>query len=154
VAEVIGCSASDIFSSVASVSGVVELLPGNDDGLALCDKQFSPNRIKNISTSVLKIHGTADPIVPFTGSSLLGFPPIPEDTARWVTRNGCDVNKNISTLNNGPYTNTIWSTCPLSITPIPSPSIQLVQNDGGGHEWPIDQYFDTTEYIVNFFFQQ
>jgi len=30
-------------------------------------------------------------------------------------------------------------------------SVELVKHIGGVHEWPIDQYFNTTDYILKFF---
>ena len=89
MSEVIGCSAADVFSASASVSGVVELEPGNDGGLAVCDKQFAPLRAANRSLAVFHVHGLDDNVVPFTGDALLGFPPIMENMARWLQRVGC-----------------------------------------------------------------
>jgi len=63
-AETLACEAPDVFRAVASVSGVVELRPGNDAGLAQCDYDYG-----NISSplSVINIHGTLDFLVPWTG---------------------------------------------------------------------------------------
>ena len=171
MSEVIGCSAADVFSASASVSGVVELEPGGDEGLAVCDKQFAPLAAANRSLSVYHVHGLSDDVVPFTGDALLGFPPIVEDTQRWVQRVGCNQSANSSTLHSGPYTNVVWPNCSsssssaaISATASTAPAatavlspvnvfVELVEHAGGGHEWPVDKYFDTTAAIVDFFFR-
>ena len=167
MSEVIGCSAADVFSASASVSGVVELEPGNDSGLTACDKQFTPLRAANRSLAVFHVHGLADDVVPFTGNALLGFPPIMQNMDRWVERVGCEQSVNASTLHAGTFTNTVWINCTSTahspsrttastnttfLTPADL-SVQLVEDAVGGHEWPSDAYFDTTQAIVDFFFQ-
>ena len=155
MSEVLGCSAADVFSASASVSGVVELEPGNDGGLSLCDKLISPARAANRSVAVWHIHGLADTVVPFAGDSLLGFPSIMDDLSRWVQRVGCQQSVNASTLHSGDYSNVVWPNC-SSVPSVASPSslsVQLVENAKGGHEWPSDAHFDTTRAIVDFFFQ-
>ena len=168
MSEVIGCSAADVFSASASVSGVVELQPGNAGGLAVCDKLFGPLRAANRSLAVFHIHGLLDDVVPFTGDALLGFPPIQLDMSSWVQRVGCELYVNSSDLHSGPYSNTEWVNCSAAATTsitttttsvtgtLLTPgrlSVELVENAGGGHEWPVDDYFDTTRAIVDFFFQ-
>ena len=155
MAEVIGCAAADVFSASASVSGVVELEPGNESGLAACDKQFGPALAVNRSLAVWHIHGTADTVVPFAGEALLGFPPILANMRRWVQRVGCQPAVNASTLDSGTYSNVVWSNCSASsyVTAPQSLSVQLVENAGGQHEWPVDAHFDTTAAIVDFLFQ-
>ena len=139
--ETLACNASDIFAAVASVSGVVELEPGNAGGLANCDANFAAHGQR---VSVLQIHGDADFVVPWTGDSLLGFPDIPTDMLDWSARNGC-LNTTQQTLNVGSFTNQVWQKCDYGV------SVELVRNAGGSHEWPSATGFDTSTYIAEFF---
>jgi len=139
--EVLACRAADLFKSAASVSGVVEMTPGNAQGLQACTAAFGAF---NKSISVLNVHGNADWTVPFTGDAILGFPDIPSDMSAWAERNGC-TNSTVQTLNKKPFTNTVWNECRSNVT------VELVKNDGGGHEWPETANFDTTTYILQFF---
>lgn len=141
MAERLLCEAADIFSAAASVSGVVELEPGNDQGLAACDESFSKF---NKSISLLHIHGDFDPVVPYTGDAILGFPPVPQDTDRWVERNNCHGNAT-TTFKKGAYSNQVWKHCPHGN------KIELVRHSLGGHVWPRDNDFSAPNYIVNFF---
>jgi len=145
MAEVLGCQASDVFSALASVSGVVEMEPGNDQGLANCDTALTktPNPLP---LSVFHLHGVQDDVVPMNGDELLGFPPILTDMQRWASRLSC-TNKTQSTFSRGPYSGTVWPDCTGMKT-----HIELVLNQGGGHEWPQDSYWDTSKEIVNWFF--
>jgi len=139
--EILLCEAADIFAAAASISGVVELEPGNDQGLAKCDTDFSQH---NRSVSLFHVHGNVDFLVPWGGDALLGFPPIPTNFARWGSRIGCQGNPT-NAWTKGPYSAQIYETCPGNAT------VELVKHDGGGHEWPIDQYFNTTAAIWEFF---
>merc|ERR1712157_693818 len=80
MAEVLACKMNDVFSAAASVSGVVELQPGNGGGLTACDNAVK-NRTKR--TSVLNVHGDLDPMVPWQSDPIAGFPSIPDDFKRW-----------------------------------------------------------------------
>ena len=53
------CNTSNIFQAAASVSGIVEIRPGNQEGLAICDAEVTPLPFK---TAVLNVHGTLDPL--------------------------------------------------------------------------------------------
>eukprot|EP01083_Nonionella_stella_P159708 521298_1 len=140
MAEVVACNASEIFRASASISGVVELRPGNQRGLAQCDKEY--NSAPHY-TSLLNVHGTSDPLVPFAGDPVLGFPPIHDDIQRWYDRNRCTGNYSV-TLKNDKYSNQLYSDCAHNT------EIELVMHYGGTHEWPEDQYFNTTDYIMQF----
>jgi poly(3-hydroxybutyrate) depolymerase len=153
MAEVLACQLPFNFSAAASVSGVVEMEPGNDAGLTACDKAFIATGAQH-HVSVLNIHGYQDEVVPWDGDSLLGFPPIPQNMADWALRNIC-TNKTITTFSNGPYSNSIWNDCNTKNDADAPTGLQmeLVKNANGGHEWPSDQYFDTTSYVLSFLFR-
>jgi poly(3-hydroxybutyrate) depolymerase len=134
--EILLCNASDVFVAGVSVSGIVELLPGNSGGESNCNTNYGV--LKRMS-SLLHIHGDFDIVVPWTGDEILGFPDVPSDFSDWATRNKCD-GQPVNTFNSGPYSNQVYQTCGSSTT------LELVKHSGGGHEWPSDQYFDTATY--------
>jgi len=140
LSEVIGCQLSDIVRGVASVSGVVELEPGNDSGLNKCDEMFT--KVNN-SLAVFHVHGLKDPIVPFDGDVLLGFPAVEKDLTRWSARVGCDA-QSVPNWTNGTFSSTLWP-CKQRA----GSSIELVTNSVGVHEWPSTAQFDTTTAIVD-----
>ncbi|CAG9584012.1 conserved hypothetical protein [Leishmania major strain Friedlin] len=109
LAEVLACDAPEIFRAVASVSGVVEIRPGNDAALAACtaavEKASSTAR-----TSVLMVHGTADLLVPWDGNKLLGFPSMVKNLEGWRERNGC-TDETSTTISTDTYVNTIYTNC-------------------------------------------
>jgi poly(3-hydroxybutyrate) depolymerase len=141
MAEILGCEAPDLVRATASVSGVVELLPGNAGGLRTCSTDYAKFN-KPIST--VNIHGTFDFVVPWTGDELLGFPPVPDDFAAWAKNNHCKGNP-VTTFTNGSFTNQQYQKCDAGSI------IEVVINNGGGHSWPRSRDFDTTAYIVKFF---
>jgi poly(3-hydroxybutyrate) depolymerase len=142
MSEVLACEAPDLIRAAASVSGVVELRPGNEGGLQACDEALAKFGQR---ASVLNVHGDADLVVPFTGDALLGFPDIPTNLARWVKRSACTDAAPKQTLSGPKYTNQIFSECDGEA------QMELVRNSGGGHEWPQDSSFDTSKYIYEFF---
>lgn len=141
LSSVLGCTAADVFAATASVSGVVELAPGNEGGLAACDAAYKAGGSR---VSTVNVHGTLDFVVPFTGDALLGFPPIPEDFKRWAARGNC-TGAPAATFKRGAYSGQAYTGCDDGT------EVHLVTNAGGGHEWPEDADFNTTSFIVDFF---
>jgi polyhydroxybutyrate depolymerase len=81
--------------------------------------------------SVMAIHGTADPLIPYGGGPGRGFvhingPPIPGLNAFWRKVDQCQTP---STTTNGSVT-TSTAGCP------DNRSVVLITIDGGGHHWP------------------
>ena len=144
MSEVLACVASDIFRAAVSVSGVVEIKPGNAAGLAACDSAYAA---AGNDVAVLNVHGTLDFLVPWTGDELLGFPDIPTDMADWGKRAGCTSGPT-QTFSKGTFSNQIWSGCRGNRT------IELVKNVDGGHTWPKNKDFDTTAYAIDFMFNK
>ena len=140
----LACEASDLFAAVASVAGVVELQPGNDEGLKLCNNSFA-NGSKNIS--VLDVHGLDDDVVPIGGDAILGFPPIHENMYQWAGRNMCSSGPTPA-WTNGSYASTKWTGCGVG----GDREVELVLYAKGTHEWPPPApEFTTTDYVVDFF---
>ena len=154
MAETLACSAAGRFAAIAAVSGDTVLEPGNAKGLDACDTAFAASSPTPPQLRVLKVHGTADPLVPWTGDPLLGFVGVVEDSQRWAQRLGCDSAINLTSFTRGHYHDVQWSSCNASSnsSSSPSPLTQLVINSGGTHEWPQDADFDTTSSIVRFLF--
>ena len=144
--EVLSCNASEVFRAGASVSGIVELRPGNEGGLDLCDQEYVTHSSAGYVTSILNVHGTWDPFVPWPGDPVLGFPSVPENMQRWYDRNKCTGNYTV-TFENERYSNELWSNCSAET------QVELVIHYKGTHEWPEDQYFNTTDYIMGFFYR-
>lgn len=138
----LACEAADVFVAVASVSGVVELQPGNDEGLALCNASVAKRRTR---ASVLDIHGNNDDVVPWGGDLLLGFPAIPKNMEQWASRTGCP-SAPVQTWNNKSFFNSRWTGC----GPDGKQTVELVTHVGGSHEWPAPTAaFDTTSYVID-----
>jgi len=142
MAEILGCEAADIFRATASVSGVVELNPGNSQGEIACDNAYKQG---NHTVSTVNIHGDLDFVVPWTGDMILGFPDIPTNFKDWAERNDC-VGDPVVTWSKAQYTEQTYLNCTQQTT------VRLVKNEGGGHEWPSDSNFDTASYVVQFFY--
>lgn len=142
LSEVLACKMGDVFKAVTSVSGVVELRPGNADGLKACDDAMSGTSKR---AAVLNVHGTADPLVPWQSDPVMGFPAIPKDMQAWADRSGCKTGPT-TIFEQGKYTIQRWSDC------TDDAHIDLVKKVGGGHAWPSDADFDTTSYLHDFFY--
>ncbi|CAJ1012962.1 putative Esterase PHB depolymerase/Phospholipase/Carboxylesterase/Prolyl oligopeptidase family [Leishmania naiffi] len=109
LSEVLACSEPDTFRAVVSVAGVVEMRPGNDAGIAACTATVKKASLTS-RTSVLMVHGTADPLVPWAGNNILGFPPVAWNLEGWRVRNGCTEEMN-TTISTDTYTNMIYGQC-------------------------------------------
>ncbi|AYU83842.1 hypothetical protein, conserved [Leishmania donovani] len=109
LAEVLACDAPEMFRAVASVSGVVEIRPGNDAALTACTAAVE-KASSTVRTSVLMVHGTADLLVPWDGNKLLGFPSIVKNLEGWRERNGCTDETN-TTISTDTYVNIIYANC-------------------------------------------
>lgn len=140
ISEILGCHAPDVFRAVASVGGIVELRPGCAEGLAMCDALVSEHKERS---SVLMIHGDSDRMVPWGGTSWLGFPDIPSNVEAWRSRNHCPVASQ-TTINTTHFVNTVYTSCGTQ------GRVEVVRALGGSHEWPERDGFSTTEYIYMF----
>ncbi|MFN2608195.1 MAG: PHB depolymerase family esterase [Acidimicrobiales bacterium] len=84
--------------------------------------------------SVIEIHGTADPLVPFSGGPVqppgVASADAPATAAmadRWATLDGCPGPPRTTTT--AVVTTTTWEACRAAT------SVRLVSVDGGGHTW-------------------
>jgi polyhydroxybutyrate depolymerase len=134
----LGCELGDRFAAIAPVSGVNLSggCPGDDP------------------VSVLAVHGDADPIAGYAGSSLLGFdlgnPSVPDRMAAWASLDGCEAEPAVDRSTAG-LAVTRWPEC------ADDTAVELWTLDGWGHEWPRAEapsqpgVIDATEVILDFF---
>ena len=134
----LGCELGDRFAAIAPVSGVnlSGACPGDDP------------------ISVLAVHGDADPIAGYTGSSLMGFdlgnPSVPDRMAAWASFDGCDAEPTVDESTPG-LAVTRWSGCDEGT------AVELWTLAGWGHEWPRAEatsqpgVIDATAVILDFF---
>ncbi|MFP5020441.1 CE1 family esterase [Pseudonocardia phyllosphaerae] len=114
--EILGCRMAGRIAAIAPVAGAYYRA-----GEPAC----TPGR----SVPALFVHGTADPVVPYTGSAERGLPPIPEKVDEWARREGCD--RRPATRRTEPdVTTSTWSGC------ADGSRVEHVAVEGGGHTWP------------------
>lgn len=111
MAHRLACELADRIAGIAPVAG------GNL--MLVCD----PSR----PVPVLHFHGLDDAIVPFEGFG--GFASIPDSTAAWVARNGCDAN-GVVVFEQADVRCERWTGCDAGAR------VELCTIDGGGHTWP------------------
>jgi polyhydroxybutyrate depolymerase len=115
--------ASDLFPAVGIVAGAVGMRGPNGATMTI----QKPDR----PVSIIHFHGTADPLVPYTGGTRrgpAGFVPVADSIRFWVDADGCDptpTTETIGVARRETYGNgrdgsevTLWTI------------------DGGGHGWP------------------
>jgi polyhydroxybutyrate depolymerase len=93
------------------------------------------------TVSVLAFHGTADPVVPYSGGALfsgasiggfLGVPtakPVDDATAAWAAFDGCGTPP-LQSFVADDVQHLVWPDCPRS------GAVELYRVVGGGHTWP------------------
>lgn len=111
----IACEAADLVAAVAPVSGAYYPVSGG----------CKPAR----PVSVLEFHGTADPVVPYLGSTERGLPDIATWLADWAARDSCTKAEPSRTVAGG-VTVRKWSSCRGDST------VRGYRISGGGHTWP------------------
>lgn len=111
MAHRLACDLADRIAGIAPVAG------GNL--MLVC----TPSR----PVPVIHFHGTGDAIVPYTGFA--GFASIPDSTAGWVTRNGCDPVGQV-VFEESDVRCERWTGCAGGA------SVQLCTIEDGGHTWP------------------
>ena len=111
MAHRLACALSDRIAAIAPVAG------GNL--MLVC----APER----PVAVFHFHGLDDFVVPYAGFG--GFASIPDSTAAWATRNGCDAAPAVF-FDEADVRCERWSSCDAGAT------VQLCAVEGGGHTWP------------------
>ncbi len=109
----LGCELSTRIAAVAPVAGVL--------GVPAC----TPTR----PVPIMEFHGTLDPLVPYNGSTVLGFPSVPDTFSGWAARDGC-TGMPVQTYDN------LDSHCATYESCAGGEDVTLCTVDGGGHTWP------------------
>ncbi len=109
----LGCELSARIAAIAPVAGVL--------GIPTC----KPTR----PVPIMEFHGTLDPLVPYDGDPVLGFPSVPDTFQGWATRDGC-TGKAVSTYKKGDSSCQTYETCKAGA------EVTLCTVQGGGHTWP------------------
>jgi polyhydroxybutyrate depolymerase len=109
----LACRLASRIAAFASVSGAYPPFPGG----------CHPSR----PVPILEIHGTADKIVPYNGTSLL--PTIPDWLAGWAVLDGCHRQPTIF-YQSANITGERWTRCSGNVM------LEHYRIDGGKHQWP------------------
>lgn len=133
----LACERADLVSAIAPVSGTL--------GAAF---PCAPSR----PVSVMEVHGTADPVVPFGGGTMLGrggysdIVAAPAMAERWRAVDGCPgpVEDVLPGAGDGTGVHRFTATGCADGT-----EVVFVQIDGGGHTWPTA--FDASQASGDFF---
>lgn len=124
MANRLACDRADLFAAIAPVAGTLGV-----------NVACNPSR----PVSVLEMHGTADPIVPYGGGTMTGrsgtsdILAAPAMMERWRQVDGCqDIPaQNVLPGDGGTETHTLTSSACSAGT-----AVVLMRVDGGGHTWP------------------
>lgn len=110
LAHRVACEAADVVASVGVVAG------------QLAVPSCTPAR----PVPLAQLHGTLDPVVPFTGNPFLGFPPTMTTVSGWAARDGCA----------SPSVNTDAGVQHHRYAPCAgSAEVELFAVEGKGHDW-------------------
>ena len=132
MANRLGCQRADVFAAIAPIAGTL------GSGYACNPSQ---------PVSVLAAHGSADPVVPFTGGAMVGrggssdVVAAPAMAQRWRTVDACPP----PTTQSGP--GLVRSTAAGCAG---GTEVALVELQGGGHVWPVGA-FDASQASGRFF---
>jgi polyhydroxybutyrate depolymerase len=109
----LGCELADRIAAIGPVAGVM--------GIDACD----PAR----PIPVIHFHGTSDTVVPYTGSTALGFRSVADTIDGWAERNGCTGDLEPLSENGDSRCEQVAG-CPAGAEVI------LCTVEAGGHTWP------------------
>ena len=116
----IACESTMCFAAIATVSGNM-----SDTTYANCNPHFNP--------AVLNIHGTADAIVDYNGSSTTGVSAL-QTLEKWSSFLSCDPNPITSPMSNPNFFD--FSSPTLLTYQNCVSELKHIRVDGGGHQWP------------------
>jgi len=85
---------------------------------------------------VMEIHGTADPVVPYTGGTLLNFASVPNVVNAWVNFNKCNQTPLITPVPNTNLTDGSQAERIVYSGGTNGATVEHYKIAGGGHTWP------------------
>jgi polyhydroxybutyrate depolymerase len=133
MASRLGCQRADVFAAVVPVAATL------GSGVPCAPSQ---------PISVMSVHGTADPVVPFDGGPMVGrggpsdIVPAPAMAQRWRDADGCPP-PGTDSIGPGVYRY-------ASAGCAGGTEVTFVRVEGGGHTWPVGA-FDPTPAGAQFF---
>lgn len=144
----LACALNDRIAAIASVTGSMI-----QSRLNACN----PGR----PVPVMEIHGTADGVVPYTGSAMNTFVAIPALVAAWVDFNDCSPTPVITPVPNASTTDGCTAEHYLYTGGDNGSTVEHYKIIGGGHTWPgalfnigvTNQDFNASKEIWRFFSQ-
>lgn len=122
MSHTLACELSNRIAAIASVTG------------SIFNTQYGANCHVTRPVPVMQIHGTADPTVPYAGSS--SSMPIDSVVKYWVTKNGCSP---VATFSNVPNTSTTDGCTAehyLYSGGLSGSTVEFFKIVGGLHTWP------------------
>jgi polyhydroxybutyrate depolymerase len=125
MANRLACDRADLVAAIAPVAGTL------GSGVPC-----APSR----PVSVLAIHGTADPVVPYNGGGMVGrggasdIVSAPAMAARWAGLDGCPGPLVVEPPAPGEIRRSVAAGCAGGAV------VSLVSIDGGGHTWPAGRF--------------
>ncbi len=124
----LGCELSSRIAAIAPVSGVI--------GVTACN----PSR----AMPVIEFHGINDPIVPYNGQSLFGWPSVQDTVDGWSRRNHC-TGLPIQTMRTRSVECVTKGDCEGGA------EVTLCSITGGGHAWPggLSSEVNASEFSAN-----
>ena len=134
MANRLACERADVVAAIAPVAGTLG-----------AGARCTPSR----PVSVLEIHGTADPVVPYTGGGMVGrggpseIEPALAMADGWRNVDGCP-NAPVEDVPGGAVHRFTAAGC------ADGTEVVLVRIDGGGHAWPVGP-FDASQASGQFF---
>jgi polyhydroxybutyrate depolymerase len=144
----LACQLAGRITAVASVTGSM-----TEARLSSCE----PDR----PVPVMEIHGTADPIVPYSGSAFNNIVPIPSLVAAWVDLNDCSPDPVVTPVPNTASADGSTATRFLYPGGSQGSTVEHFRVEDGGHTWPgasfivgvTNQDFSASREIWRFFRQ-
>jgi polyhydroxybutyrate depolymerase len=119
----LACKLNNRIAAIASVTGSM-----TEPRLAACQ----PTR----PVPVMQIHGTADAVVPYSGSTLGQFTPIEELVNKWVDFNDCQTTPTITDVPNTSTTDGCTAQRRVFGGGFRGSSVEFYRIENGGHTWP------------------
>ena len=148
MSQAIACKAASNFTFSGVVSGLVEIRPGNLEGLTKCDSDIA---LQSSRPKILLVQGDQDGITAWSGNRYFGYPTPIENYMQWAARNGCNVSSGpTENWNSGLFESRSYvAGCTGSNS---NSTVEMVRWWGGGYAWPsAASGFDATTYIVSSF---
>lgn len=122
MSHTLACELSNRITAIASVTG------------SIFNTQYGVNCHPARPVPVMQIHGTADPTVPYGGSS--SSMPIDSVVKYWVTKNGCNPVASFSNVPNTSTTDGCTAEHYVYNGGISGSSVEFYKIIGGLHTWP------------------